>query len=254
VNEDNVTRPSTEISARQKYLSYIAPIACTLLLLGLALWQIYYPVSMGWWAAEDGLFEYATALIYGASSLLFGLIARRGNFPLNSARRFGGAILLIGALGCFFMMGEEISWGQRIIGFDTPQYWADKNRQQEANLHNLDWVIYNLTSSKTGIFRANFFNLMIVGMGLALPVIALTPWARYLIAKLAVPVIPLRYAILFVGAWIYGNFLQSYAINPNTPHEVREFLYAIGILVFALTGFRRPWEVYRVTTKEMALT
>ena len=238
-------------SYRQKYPNYVAPVASALALLVLTLWQIYYPDSMDWWADEDGPFEYATAIFYGVSSLLFVLMARQGNFPLNSAPRFGRAILIIGALGCFFIMGEEISWGQRIVGWDTPQSWADKNYQQETTLHNLDWVYSNFTSSETGIFRANVFNLMMVGMGLALPVLALIPWARSLIVRLAIPVIPLRYAILFVGAWLYGKYMVGYAGHKNPP-EVREFLFSIGILMFALTGLRRPWELYRVAAREMS--
>lgn len=237
---------------RQKRSNYIVPNACILLLLGLTWWQLYHPESMEWWADEDGPFEYATALIYGACCLLFALMARWGNFPVNSARRLGRAILVIGAIGCFFIMGEEVSWGQRIIGFATPESWAEKNYQQETTLHNLDWINENLTSSETGIFRANFFNLMMLGMGFALPIIALVPWVRRLTTRLAIPIIPLRYSVLFIGAWMYGKFLQDYAIHFNTPPEVREFLYAIGILMFALTGLKRPWEVYRVEPGEMS--
>ena len=237
----------------QKHANYVAPIASALAIIVLILWQIYYPDSMDWWADEDGPFEYATALFYGVCSVIFGLMARRGNFPLNSSRQLGRAILITGALGCFFIMGEEISWGQRLIGWDTPESWAEINYQQETTLHNLDWVYTTLTSSETGFFRANFFNLLFVGMGLGLPVIALIPWARSLIARLAIPIIPLRYAVLFVGAWLYGKYLVGYAGHKNPP-EVREFLFSIGILMFALIGLKRPWELYRVTAEEMSLT
>lgn len=205
---------------------------------------------MDWWAQEDGPFEYATALIYGVCSVLFAVMARRGNFPRNSNYRLGQAILITGAFGCFFIMGEEISWGQRIFGWDTPQSWAAINYQQETTLHNLDWVYATFTSSETGIFRANAFNLMMVGLGLGLPAIALIPWARTVFSRLAIPVIPLRYAILFVGAWLYGKYLLDPTGHENPP-EVREFLFSAGILMFALTGLRRPWELYRVTPREM---
>lgn len=240
-------------SDRQNFANYAVPLASAGALVVLILWQIYFPDSMDWWAKEDGPFEYATVLFYGVSSLIFWRMARRGNFPLNSTRRFGQIILITGALGCFFIMGEEISWGQRIIGWDTPESWAEMNYQQETTLHNLDWVYTNLTSSETGIFRANFFNLLFVGMGLGLPVIALIPWARSLIARLAIPIIPLRYAILFVGAWLYGKLLVDPTGHEN-PSEVREALFSVGILMFALVGLKRPWELYRVTAEEMSLT
>ena len=43
-------------------------------------------------------------------------------------------VLLI--LGCIYFAGEEMSWGQHIIGWDTPEGWSDFNDQSETNLHN----------------------------------------------------------------------------------------------------------------------
>lgn len=36
-----------------------------------------------------------------------------------------------------FFGGEEINWGQRIIGFETPAFLANPNIQGEFNLHNI---------------------------------------------------------------------------------------------------------------------
>lgn len=35
------------------------------------------------------------------------------------------------------MIGEELSWGQRIFGWETPEKIANLNQQSETNLHNL---------------------------------------------------------------------------------------------------------------------
>lgn len=35
------------------------------------------------------------------------------------------------------MAMEEISWGQRLFGWETPAAWAALNHQGETNLHNL---------------------------------------------------------------------------------------------------------------------
>lgn len=47
--------------------------------------------------------------------------------------------LYLAGVGLFFLLcaGEEISWGQRIFGFATPQKIAELNEQGEFNLHNL---------------------------------------------------------------------------------------------------------------------
>ncbi len=40
------------------------------------------------------------------------------------------------ALGSLYISGEEVSWGQHFLNWDTPSYWAVVNDQQETNLHN----------------------------------------------------------------------------------------------------------------------
>ena len=43
---------------------------------------------------------------------------------------------LIAAFGCFYVGGEEVSWGQHFLNWNTPEYWAAINDQNETNLHN----------------------------------------------------------------------------------------------------------------------
>ncbi len=40
------------------------------------------------------------------------------------------------ALACFYVVGEEISWGQRLFAFASPEFFQRHNLQQEVNLHN----------------------------------------------------------------------------------------------------------------------
>ncbi|MCL2280315.1 hypothetical protein FWC31_00285 [Candidatus Saccharibacteria bacterium] len=40
------------------------------------------------------------------------------------------------------MAGEEISWGQRILHWSTPNNWAAMNEQYETNLHNLATQVF----------------------------------------------------------------------------------------------------------------
>ena len=40
------------------------------------------------------------------------------------------------ALACFYVVGEEISWGQRIFNLTTPDFFRTHNLQNETNLHN----------------------------------------------------------------------------------------------------------------------
>ena len=54
----------------------------------------------------------------------------------------GGTVL-------FFIAGEEISWGQRIFGYMTPDWVAERNIQKEFNLHNLGVLFGSLYLSLT---------------------------------------------------------------------------------------------------------
>lgn len=89
---------------------------------------------------EDGIFENLTAVFYVTGSLFCftGFIRnrRRGPWP---ARYFllGWAALL------FFLGMEEISWGQRVFGVETPEFLASRNLQNETNLHNLSTLDFN---------------------------------------------------------------------------------------------------------------
>jgi hypothetical protein len=43
----------------------------------------------------------------------------------------------LGALGCLYIAGEEISWGQWFFHWSTPEVWQAVNDQGETNLHNI---------------------------------------------------------------------------------------------------------------------
>jgi hypothetical protein len=41
------------------------------------------------------------------------------------------------SIGLFVIAMEEISWGQRIVGMDTPEFFATNNAKEEINFHNM---------------------------------------------------------------------------------------------------------------------
>lgn len=41
---------------------------------------------------------------------------------------------------CFVAFGEEISWGQHILGFEPSEFVKNINKQQETNIHNLNII------------------------------------------------------------------------------------------------------------------
>ena len=82
---------------------------------------------------EDKLFESITALLFFASSIiLFNTAAGMGKRKC-SVIILGLAILLFGL--------EEISWGQRLFGMETPEVLKKINHQKEINIHNIFTVL-----------------------------------------------------------------------------------------------------------------
>ena len=82
---------------------------------------------------EDGVIEYLTAsFLLFASIKLFFLFLKI--YKKYSVFNFG---LLSYNLVLFFGFGEEISWGQRIFGIQSPSFFSENNFQGEINIHNM---------------------------------------------------------------------------------------------------------------------
>lgn len=81
----------------------------------------------------SGVIEYLTAsFLLFASIKLFFLFLKI--FRKYSVFNFG---LLSYSLVLFFGFGEEISWGQRIFGIQSPSFFSENNFQGEINIHNM---------------------------------------------------------------------------------------------------------------------
>lgn len=87
-----------------------------------------------WFKIKEGPIEWATVFVLlPAMVAAVGIWRRRALFP---ARWLGWWTALVG-LGSFYYAGEEISWGQHVFGWETPEFIAAHNRQDETNFHNL---------------------------------------------------------------------------------------------------------------------
>ena len=80
---------------------------------------------------EDGPIENSQAVLYFLSSIGFILIHIK-----NSKNWWYLALALL----LFFLAGEEISWGQRLLNIATPAWELKHNVQSEMNLHNINGI------------------------------------------------------------------------------------------------------------------
>jgi len=81
---------------------------------------------------EDALLEWGQVLAYGVV-VVIAAATLRGHWREGA---ISAAVVIAGlALVSLLAIGEELSWGQRIVGFSTPDIAAG-NRQGELTLHN----------------------------------------------------------------------------------------------------------------------
>ena len=86
---------------------------------------------------EDSWVENLTAVWFVLAGLLLLVTA------LVERRFFRRCVYILGGVAMVFAAGEEISWGQRIFGFATPDFLMHLNYQKEFNVHNISYGTFN---------------------------------------------------------------------------------------------------------------
>src|SRR6185295_2537016 len=83
--------------------------------------------------SEQGPHELFQALMAGGGFCV--AVSMLIRFPFRE-HPWLAAWVVIAALCCLYVTGEEISWGQQLFHWTTPEYWTRINDQHETNLHN----------------------------------------------------------------------------------------------------------------------
>lgn len=191
--------------------------------------------------SEDNFFEWLTALCFlGASVIFWKLFRMKKNL-----------FFLALAFVFFVGFGEEISWGQRLIGFKTPEKIEKINVQQEFNIHNLELLNTKDISgaSKHGFKRlleVNFlFKVFTIVFGIFLPLAAFhLGFVKKTARLLKVPVPPFSLGIFFFGNWLIFRFLLSFILPSgynfqyyDSDTEIFEFVSSAIVLATAIFFF-----------------
>ena len=115
------------------FFSYIA----------VAHYAVYDFLTMG-----EGAVEILTFVAF----LLAGIVLSAA--ALAERRLLPRCAYVLGGIALLFFAGEESSWGQHIIGFETPDFMVDLNLQREFNIHNIKTVydVVDYSSQRMVIF------------------------------------------------------------------------------------------------------
>lgn len=187
---------------------------------------------------EDGPVEWATAAVYLVIVPIVWFVAAR---RLRVGDRLGMIAYILLGVGFIFIAGEEVSWGQRQIGFAGPEELVARNIQGEANLHNL-LGRYAL--------HAAYITVGLWGLGLGRLVARLLPFARpsWLYAPDShrwtwfFPVTAYYVYVDYIGPAIQtavGPAFERWALGPARFQELVELLLAVGFGLFVLDSARR---------------
>ena len=219
------------------------------------------PLSM-----EDHWVEYLTAVWF----LLAGLLL----FITASAERnfFRRCVYILGGMAMMFAAGEEISWGQRILGFATPDFLMHVNRQKEFNVHNVAGRVFSsayrngtlilcmVTSAAFFCRRDRLFGIPLPSVLLMLGFLMLLSFQRlagiggffdfivsnekgllllFLIFTLVSGQVKLSIApaatLALVLALSYVNYYSvNYGSTSGKSEEIREYLFGIGCVFYSL--------------------
>ena len=174
-----------------------------------------------WRKGEDGLVEWLQFLAYFGAAIC-------------AASRFLSVLFkgvfkqwiwwLLMALFCFYVAGEEISWGERLTGLGS-DYLRQINAQGESNFHNLEGI-------------QNYLHVSFIAAGVFLgwlgwrffPEIDAFPARRFSLYFLIVAAFYFYWDV----SWItHGDRIRN-------DQEAIELLMALGLWMHCFTSLRRP--------------
>lgn len=236
---------------------------------GLATWapEHYYQAVQ-----EDSYVEWASFWAFALAAGAFTMMARR---PSGAARGLPWFALGVGAF-CVVVALEEISWGQRLVGYRPPTFFLEHNYQQEFNLHNvvasrLRELGVELVILAYGIVLPLAMHVRVIGprlerWGISAPPEALVP------AFATMLVIYLWYPWDFAGEWVelaLGlGLLFAASINARPDEERRSGRAArpglrlavaalaatgLGVMTTAVQDARATSDPRRVTAAQIEL-
>ncbi|MCG8608551.1 hypothetical protein MJD09_26630 [bacterium] len=178
-----------------------------------------------WWTGEDQFGENLQVLFWVVS---LGLCLVFIKNKLREGDNIFAALYMILGLGIFFIIGEEISWGQRIFGWITPESVKQINKQGETNIHNIHGIGSTI----------KWIHMIVGAYGTFLPIIVMKSkaLARFR-AQLSMLVPPIALVPYFAFIFLWRSFRNLFDVPKKFYFVVSEFTEVTELalsLAFAL--------------------
>jgi hypothetical protein len=212
----------------------ILVLVAVMLAIGFYLFYTSLPLFSRY-VVEDGVVEWFTVL---GLLLGFGVSITRFFRLMGKRSWWFLAVTLALAIILVFGAGEEISWGQRILGIKSSEFFEKNNAQHETNFHNLivDGVKLN---------KLIFSLLLSIAMGIFLVIVPIvydkSRMIRNFLNKSGVPVPRLYQVIAFILLFIITALLH---------HEKNAELLECGtaLLLFLVVRFPKNEGIFSRNT------
>lgn len=188
---------------------------------------------------EDHYFEIVGASALFATSFLFLYGFKLARKLLDGTwMSLVKRLVYLGLALLFFVgAGEEISWGQRMFGFVTPEAISQVNKQEEFNLHNLTVWEASRYLDADRLFDLFWFSFCVLMPAMTLVAPSFRRWAGQF-----VPIVPWGISLLFLYNYLWAKlakllFGAAYTFDripfAQAVQEIKESNYAI---IFILVG------------------
>ena len=217
------------ISKNRLLLIWLIPIVIAL---GGVVTALLGKEAYKWYTGEDRFAENIQVLLY-LGAFVFAFIVFRQ--LLKMGERVLSVLYLVALLGLFFLIGEELSWGQRIFNWETPESFQEINKQGETTLHNIPEVeaAFKWIQMLVGTY-GTVLPLLLIGVGFFR--------RNQKFFSYIIPHYSLMPFFLPMFAWrFYRNIFEvpaKYYFVVSEFNEVIEFILAAGTFLFMFYQFR----------------
>ena len=154
-------------------------------------------------AKEDDWVESLTAVWFLLAGLVLFVTA------LVERSFFRRCVYILGGMAMMFAAGEEISWGQRIFGFATPDLLMRLNEQEEFTVHNII----------NGLFDIIYLNGALV--------LCMATGAAFFCRKDRLFGIPLPSILLVLGFLLILSYTSGAYLKELSGADLREYVKSI---------------------------